>query len=65
MSTLLEDNLILLSSVGSCMDINGMVYPMFKNGAPDKDAGIHIKECTKEWHESLSKDDSQLITKYN
>ena len=44
---------LVLKSVGSCVDTDGMVYPMNVDNTPDTNGGTDIMECTTEWWESM------------
>ena len=53
-------------SVGSVIDQDGNVYPMFKDGKPDLEAGVHIDDIEKdeEWYSSLSDKDKKAISQF-
>ena len=49
---------IKLKSVASVFNTKTkMVYPSYQNGGYDKDAGVHIYECSDDFVNSLSDDD--------
>ena len=48
---------LMLESVGSCIDTNGITYPLNTDGTPDTDAGVHIDDCDPEWFNGLSDPD--------
>jgi hypothetical protein len=50
-------NVLMLESVGSCIDTDNMVYPLDTNNNPDFDMGVHVGMTTDEWLGSLSMDD--------
>jgi len=50
-------NVLMLVSVGSCIDTDNMVYPLDTNNNPDFDMGVHVDYTTDEWLGSLSLDD--------
>jgi len=52
---------IVLESVGSCMDEDGIVYPMGVNGTPDTNCGVDWIDTSDEWSESLSEEDAGLL----
>ena len=54
-------NVLVLESVGSCMDADGMVYPMNGNDTPDTNGGVDFLDTTDEWMNSLSDDDNDLL----
>jgi len=63
MKDLKEVIFVELESVGSVINPKeGIVYPLFENGALDLGNGVHIDEVTDEWFDSLSSYDvNQLI----
>ena len=54
-------NVLVLESVGSCMDTDGVVYPMNVDDTPDTNSGVDWIDTTDEWSESLSDDDNDLL----
>ena len=49
---------IILKSVGSYIETDGMVGPLMANGLPDiSEVGTHINDVSDEWLESLSAED--------
>ena len=54
-------NVLVLESVGSCMDSDGVVYPMNVDNTPDTNCGVDWIETSDEWSESLSDDDNDLL----
>ena len=62
-------NVLMLESVGSCIDTDNMVYPLDTNNNPDFDMGVHVGYTTDEWSTSLSEEDAGLLNdwllKYN
>ena len=50
-------NVLMLVSVGSCIDTDNMVYPLDTNNNSDFDMGVHVGYTTDEWLGSLSLDD--------
>ena len=54
-------NVLVLDSVGSCMDTDGMVYPLNANDTPDTNGGVDFLDTTDEWMNSLSDDDNDLL----
>ena len=54
-------NVLVLESVGSCMDEDGTVYPMNGNDTPDTNCGVDWLDTTDEWSESLSEEDAGLL----
>tara|TARA_Y100000593_G_C4050026_1_gene209256 strand:+ start:66 stop:269 length:204 start_codon:yes stop_codon:yes gene_type:complete len=56
---------IMLKSVGSCIDKTGMTYPLQVDGTPDMNMGCHIEDIENdEWFESLSDEDNALLLKH-
>ena len=55
---------LILKSVGSCIDKGGVVYPLNVNGTPNTDNGVHWLDTTDEWNESLSKADVDRLNKW-
>ena len=54
-------NVLVLESVGSCMDEDGTVYPMNTDNTPDTNCGVDWLDTTDEWQESLSEEDCGLL----
>ena len=50
-----------LESVGSCIDTDGIVYPMNADGTRDTNCGVDWLDTTDEWQESLSEEDCGLL----
>ena len=50
-------NVLVLESVGSCVDTEGMIYPMNVDNTPDTNNGVDWLDTTDEWFESLSDED--------
>jgi len=48
---------LILESVGSCVDTSGVTYPLNIDGTPDTDAGVHVDDCSPEWFDSMSDED--------
>jgi hypothetical protein len=60
-----ELKLIELESVGSVIDPKeGIVYPLFENGALDLGGGVLISDVTDEWLNALSENDTNLLIDY-
>jgi hypothetical protein len=49
---------LMLESVGSCIDCTGTTYPLNVDGTPDLSSGVHYSDCCEEWSNSLSFDDA-------
>jgi len=52
---------IELESVGSCIDRDGIVYPMNVDGTIDRNCGVDWLETSDEWSESVSEEDCGLL----
>ena len=52
-------NVLILESVGSCIDEDGITYPLNVDGTPDMNDGmdVHIGDCNDEWFGALSPED--------
>ena len=50
-----------LESVGSCIDRDGIVYPMNVDGTIDTNCGVDWLETSDEWSESVSEEDNGLL----
>ena len=42
-------NVLVLESVGSCVDPDGIIYPINVDGTPDTNGGIDWLDTTDEW----------------
>ena len=54
-------NVLVLESVGSCIDEDGIVYPMNVDNTPDTNCGVDWVETDDEWSTSLSNEDAGLL----
>ena len=54
-------NVLVLESVGSCVDTDGMIYPLNIDNTPDLNSGVDFLDTTDEWSESLSEEDAGLL----
>ena len=54
-------NVLVLESVGSCVDTDGVVYPMYTDDTPDLNCGTEFIYTTDEWSETLSEEDAGLL----
>ena len=52
---------LVLESVGSCVDTEGMIYPMNVDSTPDLSCGSDFLDTTDEWSEALSEEDAGLL----
>lgn len=53
---------IILKSVGSYIETDGMVGPLMANGLPDiSEEGTHINDVSEEWLENLSDEDREIV----
>ena len=51
-------NVLMLESVGSCVDSNGTTYPLNVDGTPDTNSGVHYNDVSEEFLNGLSFDDA-------
>ena len=64
MKNINEVKMIELESVGSVIDPqDGIVYPLFENGAIDLGNGVELEEASDEWFDGLSENDLNLLIK--
>ena len=54
-------NVLMIESVGSCIDCTGTTYPLNVDGTPDLSSGVDWLDTTDEWSESLSEEDAGLL----
>ena len=54
-------NVLVLESVGSCVDTEGMIYPMNIDNTPDLNSGVDWVDTSDEWSESVSDGDNDLL----
>ena len=54
-------NVILLESVGSCIDKDGNIYPLNCDGSPDLMITCHVDEQDEEFWDTISDNDSARI----
>jgi len=54
-------NVLILDSVGSCINTDGVVYPLNEDGTPDTNSGVDWLDTSDEWSESLSEEDAGLL----
>ena len=52
---------LVLESVGSCVDTEGMIYPLNVDNTPDSAGGVDFLDTTDEWSEALSEEDAGLL----
>jgi hypothetical protein len=52
-------NVLVLESVGSCIDTNNVTHPLNEDGTPDMYDGmdVHIGDCNDQWFGALSSED--------
>ena len=50
-------NVLVLESVGSCVDSNGTTYPLNVDGTPDMNGGVHFDDVSIEWFDLMSDKD--------
>ena len=54
-------NVLMLESVGSCIDCDGTTYPLQIDGTPDMNMGVHYSDVCEEWLNGLSFDDAASL----
>tara|TARA_R100001594_G_C3934992_1_gene239150 strand:+ start:277 stop:507 length:231 start_codon:yes stop_codon:yes gene_type:complete len=52
---------IILESVGSYIETDGIIGPLLANGLPDIGVRVHIHDASEEWLESLSDKDRKTV----
>ena len=59
-------NVLVLESVGSCIDENNVTHPLNVDGTPDMNDGmaVHVGDTTDEWYGSLSEEDHLELTQW-
>ena len=52
-------NVLVLESVGSCIDTDNVTHPLNEDGTPDMYDGmdVHVGDCNDEWFGALSSED--------
>ena len=58
-------NVLILESVGSCVDNKGNTYPLQTDGTPDTDNGVHFSDCEQEWFDGMSEDDYSAFLEWH
>ena len=59
-------NVLVLESVGSCIDENNVVHPMNVDGTPDMSDGMasHVGHTNTEWFDTLSLEDLSKLNSW-
>jgi len=60
-------NVLMLESVGSCIDTDNVIHPLNVDGTPDMSDGMstHVDDCVDgEWLGSLSSEDSSAMNEW-
>ena len=57
-------NVLMLESVGSCIDCDGTTYPLQIDGTPDMNMGVHYSDVCEEWLNGLSFDDDDSLNEW-
>ena len=59
-------NVLMLESVGSCIDTDNIIHPLNVDGTPDMYDGMatHVGDCDDEWLGSLSSEDRSEMNKW-
>ena len=52
-------NVLVLESVGSCIDTDNVTHPLNEDGTPDMYDGmaVHVGDCNDQWFGALSSED--------
>ena len=52
-------NVLVLESVGSCIDTDNVTHPLNVDGTPDMNDGmsVHVGDCNDQWFGALSSED--------
>ena len=58
-------NILVLESVGSCVDSNGITYPLQTDGTPDTNNSVHFSDCEQEWFDGMSEDDYSAFLEWH
>ena len=58
-------NVLMLESVGSCIDNKGNTYPLQTDGTPDTDNSVHFSDCEQEWIDGMSENDYSLFIEWH
>ena len=58
-------NVLILESVGSCVDNKGNTYPLQTDGTPDTDNGVHFSDCEQEWFDGMSENDYSAFLEWH
>ena len=58
-------NVLVLESVGSCVDCNGMTYPLNVDGTPDMNGGVHFDDVSIEWFDLMSDKDYEEFLEWH
>ena len=56
---------IILKSVGSYIQTDGVVGPLMFNGLPDLTNSTHLEDVNESWLEALSPEDMQVVREIN
>ena len=51
-------NVLMLESVGSCIDTDNITHPLNIDGTPDMNSGVHYKDTSEEFLNNLSFNDA-------
>ena len=58
-------NVLVLESVGSCVDSNGTTYPLNVDGTPDMNGGVHFDDVSIEWFDLMSDKDYEEFLEWH
>ena len=59
-------NVLMLESVGSCIDADNVIYPLNVDGTPDMYDGmaVNVGDCNDEWLGALSSGDRSAMNEW-
>ena len=59
-------NVLVLESVGSCIDTDNVTHPLNEDGTPDMYDGmaVHVGDCNDEWLGALSSEDLNAMNEW-
>ena len=59
-------NVLVLESVGSCIDTDNVTHPLNVDGTPDMNdrTAVHVGDTTDEWFGALSEEDHLELTQW-
>ena len=58
-------NVLILESVGSCIDNKGNTYSLNIDGTPDMNNPVHFSDCEQEWFDGMSEGDYSAFLEWH